>query len=310
MFVQRARAFKSAAELDLIRKSVQITTAAHRDAMRLVAPGFNEFEVQALVEYGFRRYGADRPSFATIIGSGPNGTTLHYNANDRFMQDGETVVMDIGASYRGYAADVTRTVPVNGTFSPAQREIYQIVRDAQAAAERQARAGVPWRQLEDSARAVLAAGLARVGLLAAPDATYEAAGGRRVPQLSLFYMHGLGHGIGLVVHDPDQHQFTGTLGVGSVFTIEPGIYVRGGLLDIVPDTPANRAYRERLRTALPRYANVGVRIEDDFLVTDRGLEHLSSGAPREMAEIEALMREPFTGPSPRSAEMVEWYRRP
>ena len=304
----RARGYKSPAELELIRKAVRITTAAHRDAMRLVEPGMNEFEVQALVEYTFRRNGADRPSFATIVGSGPNSTTLHYNRNDRFMAAGETVVMDIGASYRGYAADVTRTVPVSGTFTADQRAIYQIVRDAQAAAERQARVGTPWRQLADSASATLAAGLARLGLIESATATYECSATRRCPQLGLFYMHGLGHGIGLEVHDPDQHETAGKLGVGSVFTIEPGIYVRATLLDVIPDTPANRGLRERLRQLLPRFANLGVRIEDDYEVTAQGLEWLSRGAPREIAEIEALMREPWTGPSPRNAEMVEWYR--
>ena len=133
----------------------------------------NEFEIQSLIEYTFRRNGADRPSFSTIVGSGPNSTTLHYNADDRFMNAGEVVVMDIGASYRGYAADVTRTVPINGTFTPDQRAIYQIVRDAQAAAERQAKLGAKAQLMSDSASAVLAAGLARLGLIESPTATYD-----------------------------------------------------------------------------------------------------------------------------------------
>ena len=308
--IRAARAFKSPAELELIRRAVQITAAAHRDAMRLVEPGLNEFEVQALVEYTFRRNGADRPAFATIVGSGPNATTLHYNRNDRFMEAGETVVLDIGASYGGYSADVTRTLPVRGTFTPEQRLVYQAVRDAQAAAERQARVGTPWKQLVDSAAHALGRGLARTGLVDSATATYECAPTRRCSQLSLFYMHGLGHAIGLEVHDRDQHEVTGALGVGSVFTIEPGAYVRADVVDLVPDVPANRAWRERLRALMPAYANVGVRIEDDYVVTARGLEWLSRGAPREVAEVEAAMREPWTGPSPRSAEMVEWYRRP
>jgi Xaa-Pro aminopeptidase len=243
------------------------------------------------------------------VGSGPNATTLHYNRNDRFMAAGEMLVMDVGASYRGYAADVTRSVPVSGTFSPAQREIYRIVRDAQAAAERQARVGVPWRQLADSAAGTLAAGLARLGLVDSAGATYECGpNGRRCPQLALYYYHGLGHGIGLEVHDPEQHEVAGRLGVNSVFTIEPGLYVRAGLLDLVPDTRANAALRARLRGLLPRYANVGVRIEDDYVVTPDGPEWLSRGAPREIAEIEALMREPWTGPSPRDRATVEGYR--
>jgi Xaa-Pro aminopeptidase len=126
--VANLRRIKTPAELDLIRRAVNITVGAQRDAMRLIAPGMNEFEVQALIEYDFRRNGADRPSFSTIVGSGPNSTTLHYNADDRFIEENDVIVMDIGASYRGYAADVTRTVPADGTFSDAQRDIYTAVR--------------------------------------------------------------------------------------------------------------------------------------------------------------------------------------
>lgn len=303
-----ARAFKSAAEIALLRQAIDITVSAHQQAMRLVRPGLNEFEVQALIEYTFRRNGADRPAFASIVGSGPNATTLHYNANDRFMRAGDVLVMDIGASYRGYAADVTRTVPVSGTFSADQRAVYTIVRDAQRAAERQATVGASWRTLSDSARTVIASGLARLGLVESADASYECAPGRRCPQVGLYYMHGLGHGIGLEVHDPERHERTGKLEAGSIFTIEPGIYVRANLLEVIPDTPANAALRERLRTTLPRFASIGVRIEDDYLVTPTGLEWLSRGAPREMDEVEALMRQPYDGPAPRDSALVERYR--
>src|SRR5690606_9681791 len=131
--------------------------------------------------------------------------------------------------------------------------------------------------------------------------------GRRCAQVGLYYMHGLGHGIGLEVHDPDRHELTGALAAGSIFTIEPGIYVRANLLDIVPDTPANAAFRERLRTTLPRYADIGVRSEDDYLVTATGLGWLSRGAPREIDEIEKLMGEPYTGPAARDAALVDRY---
>lgn len=307
--ILRARAFKSDAEIALLRQAIDITVAAQKEAMRLVEPGMNEFEVQALIEYTFRRNGADRPGFASIVGSGPNATTLHYNANDRFMRAGDMLVMDIGASYGGYSADVTRSVPVNGKFSAEQREVYSIVRDAQRAAEDQATAGSSWRNVSLAAQDVIAQGLARLGLVDSANATYDCGRARACPQVGLYYMHGLGHGIGLVVHDPDRHEVTGQLGEGSVFTIEPGIYVRATLLDIVPDTPANGALRERLRRLLPRYANIGVRIEDDYLVTGSGLEWLSRGAPREIAEIEALMATPYTGPAPRDAATVERYRR-
>jgi Xaa-Pro aminopeptidase len=278
---------------------------AHRDAMRLIEPGMNEFEAQALIEYTFRRYGSDRPGFATIIGSGPNSTTLHYNANDRFMNAGEVVVMDIGAAFRGYSADVTRTVPVSGTFTPEQRAIYQIVRDAQTAAEGAAKPGGTRQALAIAASKVLAEGLTRLGLIESAGATYQCGDTdqQRCSQLSLFYMHGLGHDIGLDVHDPTSTNLT----VGSAFTIEPGLYVRANTLDIVPDVPANRSLRDLLRSRLERYRNIGVRIEDDYFVTERGLEWVSR-APREIAEIEALMKGPFGGPAPRDAAKVEWYR--
>jgi Xaa-Pro aminopeptidase len=307
--VLRLRGTKSAAELALIRQAIDITVQAHREAAKALAPGMNEFELQALIEYTFRRNGADRPSFATIVGSGPNSTTLHYNADDRFVNAGEVVVMDIGASYRGYAADVTRTYPVNGRFTDDQRSIYQLVRDAQEAAARQAKPGNRARVMSDSANAVLEAGLARLGLIDSVGATYEcgADGRRKCRQLGLYYMHGLGHGIGLEVHDPDQYYFTGILAEGSAFTIEPGIYVRANLLEILPDTPANRAWAERRGAAVRRYANIGVRIEDDYIITATGAEWVSR-APREVAEVEALMAEPWTGPAARDVKRVEAYR--
>lgn len=307
--VLQLRRVKTAAELDLIKKAVAISVDAHRDAMRATEPGQNEFETQALIEYTFRRNGAERPSFATIVGSGPNSTTLHYNADDRFYGNNDVVVMDIGASYGGYAADVTRTIPVSGTYTAEQRAVYQVVRDAQAAAERQAKLNGPARALTDSSTATLAAGLARLGLIESANATYdcEVSASRQCPQFSLFYYHGLGHGIGLDVHDPGAATSVGNLVAGSAFTIEPGIYVRENLLEVIPRTPRNRAMIEKIRPAVERYRNVGVRIEDDYVMTDRGLEWISR-APREINEIEALMREPWTGPSPRDKTKIDWYR--
>jgi Xaa-Pro aminopeptidase len=302
----RIRAAKSPAELDLIRRAIQITTLAHRASMRAVEPGMYEFEIQALIEYTFRRYGSERPAFASIVGSGPNSTTLHYRAADRFMQAGETVVMDIGASYRGYAADVTRTVPVSGTFSPDQREIYTIVLAAQKAAEERARPGATLADLTTTAFASVAEGLARLGLIDGAEATYDCVTGS-CPQFRLFFMHGLGHGIGLDVHDPDLAYY-GPFGVGSAFTIEPGIYVRGDVFDYLPDTPRNREMAARLRPVAERYRNIGVRIEDDYFITESGVERISSGAPREIAEIEALMTQPSPLSGERLPEVVEWYR--
>jgi Xaa-Pro aminopeptidase len=308
--VNQLRRVKSAAELDLIRKSVAITVDAQREAMRAMEPGQNEFETQALIEYTFRRNGADRPSFSTIVGSGPNSTTLHYNADDRFFGDGDVVVMDIGASYRGYSADVTRTVPVSGKFSADQRAIYQAVRDVQATGERQAKLNAPGRFMADSANAAMDAALARLGLIESPGATYDCdtSGTRQCFQRSLYYMHGLGHGIGLDVHDPGAAGGgTSNLVPGSAFTIEPGIYVRENLLDIIPRTVRNLAMIVKIRPAVERYRNIGIRIEDDYIMTSAGLEWVSR-APREMSEIETLMSEPWKGPAPRDRARVEWYR--
>jgi Xaa-Pro aminopeptidase len=308
--VEQLRGTKSPAELSLIKQAVEITVRAQREAIASLKDGMNEFELQALIEYTFRRNGADRPSFATIVGSGPNSTTLHYNADDRFIGINDMVVMDIGASYKGYAADVTRTVPASGHFSTTQRDIYTLVRDAQTAAERQAVPGAQSRLMGDSAEAVLARGLARLGLIESPAATYDCSAGpspRQCPQYRLYYMHGLGHGIGLEVHDPEQFYYTARLAPGSAFTIEPGIYVREHLLEEMPDTPRNRELASRLRSHVELYKNIGVRIEDDYAVTDRGIEWLSR-APREIAEIEALMREGTTGPAKRDREMVDRYR--
>ncbi|GAC1650220.1 MAG: aminopeptidase P N-terminal domain-containing protein [Gemmatimonadaceae bacterium] len=291
------RARKSGGELAQITRAAEITVEAQRQVLKVIAPGRNEYEAQAVIEYTFRRNGADRPSFASIVGSGPNSTTLHYNTDNRIMQAGEVVVVDIGASEHGYAADVTRTVPVSGAFSADQRRIYQLVRDAQAAAERQATSGARARLMNDSATAVIARGLAELGLIEGPDAAYDCAGGgeRGCPQYRLYFMHGLGHGIGLEVHDPDQYYSTGKIDVGSAFTIEPGIYVRANLLETLLPTPRNRSMIERIRPSVERYRNIGVRIEDDYIVTDRGVEWISR-SPREADEVERMMKGPGTAP--------------
>ena len=311
-YVAQLRGSKSAAELELIRQSAAITARAEREAMQALEPGMNEFEIQALVEYVFRRNGADRPSFSSIIGSGPNATTLHYNLDDRFIERGDLVVMDIGASYKGYAADVTRTIPANGVYSRAQRDIYQIVRDAQAAAERQAKIGAHTVLMSDSATAALAAGLTRLGLIESPSATYDCSFGGRAfqcPQYQMYYMHGLGHGIGLEVHDPDQADYTQRIMPGSAFTIEPGIYVRADVLDVLLPTPRNQALAAKLKPAVERYRNIGVRIEDDYVATASGVEWISRAA-REIVEIESIMKLPRIGRATRDSTLVERYRQP
>jgi len=247
------RAIKTPAELAQLRRAINITVGSLKQAIRSAKPGMWEYELEALIEGGFRRAGADGPSFGSIIGSGPNSTQYHYEKNDRRMQAGDVVVMDVGAAYRGYAADVTRTIPVE------------------------------------------ARGLARLGLIESPDATFDPPWSEQCrtrpascTQAFLYMAHGLGHGIGLEVHDPPHPWMgTGTFEVGNVFTIEPGIYVSTKLLDMLPDTPKNRAMIAKVRPAVERYQNIGIRIEDDYLITPNGVEWLSR-APREVNELEAL----------------------
>jgi Xaa-Pro aminopeptidase len=294
--VEAQRARKSQAEIALLKYAEALTTLGHLAAAKTVAPNVNEYAVQAVMEYNFRRNGADRPAYASIVGSGPNSTTLHYDSDNRVMHAGEVVVMDVAAEYQGYAADVTRTLPVSGTFSADQRAIYQIVREAQAAGERQVKPGVVERVEVDSIFKVVARGLTRLGLLDSVSAVVDAPPGfcgrpdNVCPQVSLFMPHGPGHGIGLDVHDPAQwYSPPRQFGVGDAFTIEPGIYIRPGIVDILPDTPRNQAYIARIKPLLQRYANIGVRIEDNYVVTPSGLERIST-SPREISELEALMR--------------------
>jgi Xaa-Pro aminopeptidase len=290
------RTRKSPAEVAMLRRAIDITGGALREVMRALKPGMYEYQVEAMFESAFRRAGGDGSAFVSIIGSGPNSTQYHYNANDRRIGRGEVVVMDVGAGFGGYSADVTRTLPAEGRFSSEQRALYQIVRDAQEAAAKTVKPGSPFEAWRDAARAVIASGVARLGLTEGVDATFdppwaEQCGTNPVActQAFLYMAHGLGHGIGLEVHDrPHPWYGTGTFQPGDVFTIEPGIYVSRKLLEILPDTPRNRAMIAKVRPAVERYHDTGIRIEDDYLVTDRGAEWLSR-APREISEVEAEM---------------------
>lgn len=294
--VDSLRARKSPGELALLRRAIDVTVAAQRDAMRAIRPGMWEYQVEALFAAAFRRTGGDGPAFGSIVGSGPNSTQYHYEANTRQMRAGDVVVMDVGAGWSGYAADVTRTVPVSGRFTAEQRTVYRIVREAQRAAERVAGPGASYQAWRDTARAVVARGVARLGLTEGVDATFDPPWADQCPrepvrctQSFLYMAHGLGHGIGLEVHDPPHPwKDTGSFAPGDVFTIEPGIYISTRLLDILPDTPKNRAMIARVRPAVERYHDIGIRIEDDYAITPTGIEWLSR-APREPEEIEAAM---------------------
>ena len=307
-WLRNLRAKKSTAELDRIRRATYITAEAHRQAMQATEPRLNEFEIRALVEYVFLRNGGEGPSYASIVGSGANSTTLHYNADDRCMNDGEVLLFDVAAYFGGYASDVTRTIPINGKFTSEQRDVYEIVLAAQKAAEKQIKQGAYWQDLNDAANAELSKGLAKLGLIDKPDAQYDCGtptNARKCQQVRLFYMHGLGHGVGLEVHDPDISTSAG-FQPGSAVTIEPGIYVRADVFDYLPDTPDNKAMIERLRPALRKYANIGVRIEDVYIFDQNGVERASRGAPRELDEVEALMKQTAPAAADRRADVVNW----
>lgn len=290
---------KTPLEIELLRQAAQISVRAHREAMKAAAPGCVENEIQSLIDGTFRRLGGDRPGYGSIVASGKNANTLHYTKDDDELRDGDLILIDAATSYKHYSADVTRTFPVNGKFSPNQRDIYQIVRDAQEAFVRQIKAGVGASVASDSGKAVVANGLTRLGLIESPKATFDAFPGMPCPkdgceQVKIYAVHGYGgHGIGLEVHDPAQYYNPGNLfKAGDVFTVEPGIYVAPDYLALLPDTPRNRAMRAKIAPAVEKYKWIGVRIEDDYALTDHGLEWLSNGAPREIGEIEALMSEP------------------
>ncbi|HUF13083.1 MAG TPA: aminopeptidase P N-terminal domain-containing protein [Longimicrobiales bacterium] len=302
------RVSKSDAEVALLREAIHITVDALETAMRVIEPGLNEGELEAVIEYSFRALGADGAGFGSIVGSGPNSTSYHYRANDRDMHAGDVVVMDVGAIVDGYTADVTRTVPVDGTFSAEQAAIYEIVLAAQEAAVREIRPGAPVSIGHDAMRRVIAEGLARLGLTQSVDARIDppwasAERCERQPlvcsQAYLYMAHGLGHGIGLEVHDVGGHSysFSGRFALGEVLTVEPGIYVSETLLRMLPDTERNRAFIAAVRDTVHRYADIGVRIEDDYLVTADGVEWLSP-APRSVQDVESMMSRPPSLPMP------------
>ena len=294
--VDELRARKSPAELALLRKAAEISSEGHRAAMTIAEPS-KEYEIQAALEYAFMRLGGARPSYGSIVGGGVHGTQLHYMRDRGEVKPGDLVVMDAATEYEGYAADITRSIPVSGTYTAAQRDIYQLVLDAQLAAERNSKPGMLAAAATDSSIDIRARGLARLGLIEGVDAQLDMPWRTDCVQnpgscrQSMFWMiHGISHGLGLAVHDPAQFS-TGDrrFKEGDAFTIEPGIYVSTSMLDALPDTPRNRVFIAKVRPAVAKYENTGVRIEDDYLITSKGLERISS-APREIAEIEALMR--------------------
>lgn len=271
------RQIKSAYEIKLLQHAIDITTEAIMRSMVAAREAKWEYEVQAETEYTFRRRNADFWGYPSIVGCGPNATILHYEEAQGPVTSGDLLLMDVGAEYDHYTADVTRTFPVNGKFTPEQAEIYQIVYDAQEAVARAARPGVRMDELSQVAREVIANGLFKLGLITDKNSN----------QVSLWFPHGLGHWLGMNVHDVGR--YGRPLAPGMVFTNEPGIYIRPDALDFLDDSPANRAFKEKVRPAVEKYKNIGVRIEDDLLVTEKGVVWLTAKLPRSVKDIENFM---------------------
>ncbi|KQZ40932.1 Xaa-Pro aminopeptidase [Duganella sp. Root1480D1] len=275
--VDEMRLFKDQHESAIMLRAGEISSGAHARAMRFAAAhgaGVFEYELEAELLHEFRRHGAQFPAYTPIVASGPNACVLHYNANNRRTQDGDLVLIDAGCELDGYASDITRTFPVNGRFSPAQRELYELVLAAQQAAFDAIQPGRKYHDAHDAAVQVLAQGMLDFGLLQGTldDVLAE-------KKYTQFYMHGTGHWIGMDVHDVGLYRDVARedkpsrlLQAGMAMTVEPGIYVRPA--EGVPE----------------KYWNIGIRIEDDVIVRDKGYELLTGGAPKTVAEIEALMK--------------------
>jgi Xaa-Pro aminopeptidase len=265
--LDQMRLVKDGHEIDLMKRAAKISTGAHRRAMQFTSPGKYEYEIEAELLHEFSQY----PAYTSIVAAGANSCVLHYVENNRRVGDGDLVLIDAGCELDGYASDITRTFPANGCFSPAQRDIYELVLASQSAAIAATKPGAGFLDPHDAALKVLAQGMIDLKMLAGTlDSVLETESYKR------FYMHRTSHWLGLDVHDAGEYKNGkqwAMLQPGMVLTIEPGCYVRPA--DDVPEA----------------YWNIGVRIEDDALVTTNGCEILTAAAPKTVADIEAVMRE-------------------
>lgn len=263
------RLIKSDEEIELMQRAADIAAEGHREAMKSARPGMMEYEVEALIEYIFRRSGASAPAYTSIVGGGANATILHYINNDAPLRDGDLLLIDAGAEYHGYASDITRTFPIGGRFTEAQREIYELVLESQVACIEMSRPGVSIDELHQRSVEILTEGMVRLGLLKGEPAKLI-----EEEKYKQFYMHRLGHFLGMDVHDVGRYHISDEsrrVEPGMVMTIEPGLYIS-------PDT----------KDIPEKYLGIGVRIEDDILVTTDGNRVLSSKAPKHVEEIEEL----------------------
>ena len=270
VFLDDMRLIKDQHELGTMRRAADISTGAHRRAMRATRPGLREYEIEAEIVHEFRRRGAQSPAYTPIVAGGANSCVLHYVQNDAILKDGELLLIDAGCELDGYAADITRTFPVGGKFAGAQRDIYEMVLAAQAAAIAVIKPGAEWEAPHNAAVKVLAQGMVDLGLCKGTvDGVIESGDYKR------YYMHRTGHWLGLDVHDAGDYKRNGKwleLKPGMVLTVEPGCYLRAG--EGVPE----------------KFWNIGVRIEDDALVIGGGCEIITAAAPKKIEAIESLMR--------------------
>ena len=269
--IHEMRLFKSTAEIAALQRAVDITVQAHMRAMKACKPGVMEYQLEAELLYEFYRQGSRYPAYSSIVGGGKNSCILHYIRNDQKLKNDEVVLIDAGAEYQNYAADITRTFPVNGRFSREQRAIYEIVLAAQLAAIRTIKPGALWTAAQDAIAQVITEGLVALGILKGNVNNLI-----KKQAYFPFYMHRSGHWLGLDVHDVGRYKIKNkwrTLQPNMVLTIEPGIYISADMQGV---------HR--------RWHHIGVRIEDDILVTSKGCRVLSDKLPREIADIEAVMR--------------------
>ena len=267
--VHEQRLIKSTEEVKAMKQAARIAARGHRRAMQVCKPGMIEYEIQAELEYEFKKGGSSYPAYPSIVAGGVNACTLHYIENNQVLNNGDLLLVDAGAEFEGYASDITRTYPVNGRFTDQQRAVYQIVLAAQDAAIEQAKVGNHWNQPHDAAVRVITEGLIDLGLLSGEaDEVIESKAYKR------FYMHRTGHWLGMDVHDVGDYKIDDdwrTLEAGMVFTVEPGIYIPAD-----DDIPAP-------------FRHIGIRIEDDVLLHRNGHTVLSDSAPKTIDDIEQLM---------------------
>ncbi|QMU27266.1 aminopeptidase P N-terminal domain-containing protein [Adhaeribacter radiodurans] len=259
IILDRMREIKTPEELNLLRKAIAISAVGQQEVMKAMQPNMSEAEIQGLHEFVYKKYGSEYEGYPSIVGAGNNACVLHYIENDKPQVGTNLVLMDVGAEYHGYTADVTRTIPANGKFTLEQKQLYQLVFEAQQAAFEQCKAGNPFNAPHQAAKRIIAQGLKKLGII------------KKEADVTAYFPHGTSHYLGLDVHDRGAY---GNLQANSVITVEPGIYIPEG-------SPCSK-----------KWWGIGIRIEDDILISEREWENLSVAAPRSISEIEALMAQP------------------